>query len=409
MTDHIQEQDTFNTDVFIAGGGPVGLMLAIGLAQQGKKVILAERYPSKTCDKEKVQNAFDGRVLALSKGSQAFLKQIAVWEDLQSYTTAIEHIHVSQKGYLGITTLHADEVDEDALGFSVQSRDLGSVLWNIAKASENITIICPAVLMDFTEQESGITVHVRLHSDTEEDENICISAKLIVGADGTQSRVREILGLSVEEKSYNAFGILAQVETEMHPNCWAYERFTEEGPVALLPMRGHYHKAVMVCPADRLQAIEALSDQQYLSLFAEKMGERLGRFVQVSKRIVYPLKETYVPQMTKGRALLMGNASHTQHPVAAQGLNLGIRDIEVFLQGSFERKDLGDQAWLIDYAACRAPDHEKVMGLTDGLIQIFQHSSPIVGHLRGIGLMAMQAMPGLKRRFSKFAMRGTRA
>ena len=407
MTNHTQGQDTLNTDVFIAGGGPVGLMLAIGLAHQGKKIILAERFVPKKGEADSVQNAFDGRVLALSKGSQEFLKEIGVWDDLQSHTTAIEHIHVSQKGYLGITTLHADEVDEDALGFSVQSSDLGSVLWNIAQASKNITLICPAELVDFNDQDSGSKINVRLHSEPEKD--ICILAQLVVGADGTQSKVREILGLSIEEKSYSAFGILAQVETEIHPNGWAYERFTEEGPVALLPMHGHFHKAVMVCSAERLQAIEALSNEQYLSLFADKMGERLGRFVKVSPRIVYPLKETYVPQMTQGRAVLMGNASHTQHPVAAQGLNLGIRDIEVFLQGSSQRKDLGEQAWLNDYAASRVPDHEKVMGLTDGLIQIFQHSSPIVGHLRGIGLMAMQAMPGLKRRFSKFAMRGTRA
>lgn len=409
MTNKTNQTETYQTDVFIAGGGPVGLMLAIGLSRLGKKVVLAERVMPKKNDFEEAQNSFDGRVLALSKGSQTFLEEIGVWQILKPFTTSIEHVHVSQKGYMGITTLHAEEVDVDALGFSVQSSDLGAVLWTLANQEENIRLLCPAVLESFVESEDAVQITVALNPEQEGQIIYKVSAQLIVGADGTQSKVREILGLKIEEKSYDAFGVLAQIETEQHPNGWAYERFTTEGPVALLPMQGHFHKAVLVCPAKQVEHIQSLSDNEYIALFAEKMGERLGRFVKVSPRIVYPLKETYVPQMSKGRALLMGNASHTQHPVAAQGLNLGIRDIEVFLQGISECEDLGDQAWLKKYALSRTPDHEKVMGLTDGLIQIFQHASPLVGHLRGVGLMAMQAMPGLKRRFSKFAMRGSRA
>jgi len=395
-------------DVFIAGGGPVGLMLAIGLSGLGKKVVIAERFAPSSEYPDEVKNSFDGRVLALSKGSQVLLEKIGVWSKLKPHTTAIEHIHVSQKGYLGITTLHATEVDVDALGFSVQSNDLGRVLWSIASESENMTLLCPANLENFTENESGVEVKVSLDSDGSKQIQT-IKAQLVVGADGTQSKVREILQLPIEENSYDAFGVLAQIETEQHPQGWAYERFTQDGPVALLPMHDHFHKAVMVCSKEEVEAIKALNDTDYINLFAEKMGERLGRFTKVSPRIVYPLKETYVPQMTKGRAVLMGNASHTQHPVAAQGLNLGIRDIEEFLNSVDSTDDLGDQAWLNNYANKRKPDHQKVMGLTDSLIQVFQHSSPMIGHLRGLGLMAMQAMPGVKRRFSKFAMRGNRA
>lgn len=400
--------DEMICDVFISGGGPVGLMLAIGLSRLGKKVVMAERLSPSSEKPDEVKNSFDGRVLALSKGSQVFLENIDVWSTLKPFTTAIEHIHVSQKGYLGITTLHASEVDVDALGFSVQSHHLGRVLWSIASESENITLLCPGLLESFTENEVGVNVKVLLDSDASKHVQT-IKTQLVVGADGTQSKVREILKLPIKENSYDAFGVLAQIETEQHPQGWAYERFTQDGPVALLPMHGHAHKAVMVCSKENIEAVKALNDADYINLFAEKMGERLGRFTKVSPRIVYPLRETYVPQMTKGRAVLMGNASHTQHPVAAQGLNLGIRDIEVFLNSIDSTQDLGDQAWLNSYAQKREPDHQKVMGLTDSLIQIFQHSSPMIGHLRGIGLMAMQAMPGVKRRFSKFAMRGKRA
>ena len=391
-------------DVAISGGGPVGLMLALGLAQQGFQIVLAEAFvPSADAP-----NSFDGRVLALSHGSMLILKKLNIWNDLVEYITEIHHVHVSQKGYLGLTKLHAEEVDVPALGYSIQSSDLGGVLWQHVQKNQQIQVLCPGRLVTFEEQDSVIQAEIAVSSEDRgvPAKSYQVEAKLIVGADGTDSRVRKILGLPIEEKSYQAFGVIAQIETEMHPQGWSFERFTEKGPVALLPMKGHFHKAVMVCPEDEIEAVKALNDAEYIALFASKMGERLGRFLQVSPRVIYPLKESYVPQMSKGRALLMGNASHTQHPVAAQGLNLGIRDIEVFLEMSSLTDDIGAPEFLTEYTNARKPDHEKVMGMTDSLIDIFQHQSPVVGHLRGIGLMAMQAMPSLKRRFSRFAMGG---
>ncbi len=401
------EHQSIKCGVVISGGGPVGLMLALGLAQQAFKVVLAEAFvPNKDAP-----NSFDGRVLALSHGSMQVLKKLNIWNDLVEHLTEIHHVHVSQKGYLGLTKLHAEEVDVPALGYSIQSSDLGKVLWQHVQKNQQIQVLCPARLVTFKEQGSVIQAEIAVDSESAgfSGESYQVEAKLIVGADGTVSQVRKILDLPIEEKSYQAFGVIAQIETEMHPQGWSFERFTEKGPVALLPMKGHFHKAVMVCPEDEIEMVKALNDAEYIALFSSKMGERLGRFIQVSPRVIYPLKETYVPQMSKGRALLMGNASHTQHPVAAQGLNLGIRDIEVFLEMTSLTDDIGSPEFLTEYAIARKPDHEKVMGMTDGLIDIFQHQSPVVGHLRGIGLMAMQAMPTLKKRFSRFAMGGNRS
>jgi len=394
-------------DAVISGGGPVGLMLALGLAQQAFQVVLAEIFVP-TAD---APNSFDGRVLALSHGSMLVLKKLNVWNDLVEHVTEIHHVHVSQKGYLGLTKLHAEEVDVPALGYSIQSSDLGKVLWQHVQQNQQIQLLCPARLVTFEERDSVIRAEIAVDS-----KGVCIpgesykvEAKLIVGADGTDSQVRKTVGLPIEVKSYQAFGVITQIETEMHPQGWSFERFTEKGPVALLPMKGHFHKAVMVCPEDEVESVKALNDAEYIALFTSKMGARLGRFIHVSPRVMYPLKESYVSQMSKGRALLMGNASHTQHPVAAQGLNLGIRDIEVFLEMTSSTDDIGRPEFLTEYATARKPDHEKVMGMTDGLIDIFQHQSPIVGHLRGIGLMAMQALPTLKKRFSRFAMGGNRS
>ena len=397
-----------SSDVVISGGGPVGLMLAVGLSHQGYKVVLAEAYEPT----ENAPNSFDGRVLALSHGSMRVLQRLNIWSDLVPYVTEIHHVHVSQKGYLGVTKLHADEVGVPALGYSIQSSDLGRVLWQHVRQNDAVQVLCPARVVDFEELDDQVVAQIDVTSEDDESVHFEVSASLIVGADGTDSQVRKILHLPLEEKSYDAFGVIAQIETEMHPENWSYERFTEEGPVALLPMQGHFHKAVLVCPQDEVESVKQLNDAEFIELFASKMGERLGEFTSVSPRVAYPLKETYVTTMAKGRAVLMGNASHTQHPVAAQGLNLGIRDIEVFLDMLKKAADeqstdeMDESQFLQAYAEARKPDHEKVMGLTDGLIQIFQHQSPIVGHLRGVGLMALQAMPSLKRRFSKFAMGG---
>lgn len=389
------------TDVMIAGGGPVGLMLALGLAQAGQKTVLAERFEPSD-DAEQAQNSFDGRVLALSYGSVQELKKLGLWADLKPFMAPIEHVHVSQKGYLGIMKMHARESGVEALGYSIQSSDLGRVLWRAVRTNDAIRILCPAELKDFSQDQKRVNAVVKL-SDGETCE---IESRLLVGADGTQSRVRKVLGLPIREKAYQACGVLAQVRTEQAHNGWSYERFTEEGPVALLPLGTHDHKAVLVCPEQKVESVMALSDEQFIDLFAAKMGERLGAFTQVSHRVVYPLKESYVEQMVSGRAVLMGNASHTQHPVAAQGLNLGVRDVADFLDAFASVADPGDPALLERYRQKRQQDHEAVMGMTDGLIQLFQHRSPLVGHLRGLGLMALQGLPGLKKRFAKFAMKG---
>ena len=387
----------WETQAVISGGGPVGLMLALGLAQQGRQMALVEALSEKQTE----ASSFDGRVLALTLGSQEILQQLGIWESLAPFVEPIEHVHVSQKGYLGITQIDASELRLPALGYSVTASDLGRILWQAVFEQAKIQVFRPAKVKDFVEQADVVQVEIETASGKKR-----LSTQLLVGADGTQSQVRKLLGLPIQEKSYRAFGIIAKIETEQPPQGWSYERFTTEGPVALLPMGGHASKAVLVCPEDQVNAYLEMEDEAFIQAFAEKMGERLGRFTAISPRAAYPLKETYVPQMTKGRAVLMGNASHTQHPVAAQGLNLGIRDVAAFLQLVQSQQDIGRAELLEHYARQRREDHEKIMGLTDGLIQVFQAPSPLLGHLRGLGLMAVQALPPLKKRFARFAMRG---
>ncbi|MBN2646911.1 MAG: FAD-dependent monooxygenase [Thiotrichales bacterium] len=398
------------SDILIVGGGPVGLMLALGLAKQGFAIGLLEANPAMTMQSasEQSSNAFDGRVLALSYGSIKVLQQLGVWASIKPFATAIEHVHVSQKGYLGITTLHAEEMGVSALGYSVQGRDLGRVLWQaVCEQVEQIQLLSNAKLLHFEQNEAGVEAQVQIG-----DQVHLATTQFLIGADGTQSQVRQGLGIELLSKDYEAVAILAQIQTAEPAMGWSYERFTQEGPVAILPMQERWHKAVMVCPKAQLPSLMSLDDAAFLARFTEKMGARMGGFVGISPRLAYPLHESYVQQIYQGRVLLMGNAAHTQHPVAAQGLNLGIRDVAVFLQQIAALnlapkqaiKSVVEQHFLHAYAEQRQPDHQRVLGMTDGLIDLFQHSSPLVGHLRGIGLMAMQALPPIKKRFARFAM-----
>lgn len=382
-------------DVMIVGGGPVGLLLAIALAQQSQTVTLIE----KNSFEQGEVGSFDGRVLALTYGSMQFLEKLGLGPALQPYLTAIEHVHVSQKGYLGLTYLHAEEMQVPALGYSITAADLGRVLWHHAKSNTLIEAISGAGLVEFYTDNDCQRVTFKqgekLHNR---------SAQLLVGADGTQSAVRKQLKLAMTEKSYQAFGVISKVTTAEPANGWAFERFTSSGPVALLPMQDNAHKAVWVVPEQQIDAVKAMDDESFLEAFSAQIGERFGGFEQVSERVIYPLIETYVPNFVAERAVLIGNAAHTQHPVAAQGLNLGIADIIEFVEMAAQVEDIGSSDFLSNYADSRHSHHQSVMGLTDGLIQLFQAPSPVVGHLRGLGLMAMHGLPSLRKRFASFTM-----
>ncbi len=383
-------------DAVIAGGGPVGLTLALGLAQQGCRVTVLEKVEPKPG----ALNSFDGRVLALSEGSRLILQQLGVWTALLSHLTPIKHIHVSQQGYLGLTLIHAHEMNVMALGYSIRAEALGAVLWQAVRAQVNIDIRCPARLLGFVQNEETVLVDFE-----QQGQRAQLQAKLILGADGTDSQVRQSLNWPLVQKSYRAWAILAQVDTYEPHEHWAFERFTSQGPVALLPLSTHSHKLVYVAPEAEYEDLLAMSDVDFVAAFTRKMGARFGGFHQLSARVAYPLTETYVERVAEGRAVLLGNASHTQHPVAAQGLNLGLRDVASLLAG-LQNHGLNDVGWLVQYERERQQDHRQVMGLTDGLIRVFEHPSPLVGHLRGVAMMALQAMPGLKRRLAHFSMRG---
>ena len=383
-------------DLLIVGGGPVGLVLGIGAARAGLSVVVVESSASR---QRKTRTSFDGRMLALSLGSRQFLEEVGIWEALAPVSTRILHVHVSQRGHLGVTRLHAADMGVPALGYSVLGQDLGEVLLALAQSQPGLNLMRPARVDTFEQRAEDVAVQL-----SGENGPAHVRTRLLVGADGTHSTVRQRLGWPAQEKDYGSHAILAQVETWLPHEGWSFERFTPEGPVALLPWKTHHHKAVYVCPNDQLEHLMALDDDAWLAAFTGKMGPRFGGFRATSPRVAYPLKAVYVPRVVEGRVALLGNASHTQHPVAAQGLNLGLRDVKAYLAALDKPGALSDPDWLVMYEKQRQQDHHRIMGMTDSLINLFQMPQPLTGHLRGLGLLALEMLPLLKRRIARRGM-----
>ncbi|KUJ72981.1 FAD-dependent monooxygenase [Thiomicrospira sp. WB1] len=383
-------------DAVIIGGGPVGLIVALALADLGR-VALVERTPIK----EAKGNGFDGRVLALTHASVEFLATVGLKESLEPYLTAIKGVHVSQKGYLGLTRMTAEEMRVPALGYSIQGRDLGQVLWEAVTQSASIEVCCPNELQAVQPGEHEVVCELK--------DGMSLKTRLLIGADGTESKVRRLYDLPIERKTYDAMAVITQLYFDQPHQGWAYERFTSTGPMALLPMegdQGHSAKAVWVMPPEQWARMQKASDAVYLTAFAERMGERFGRYTATSQRLAYPLAETLCPALTAQRMVLMGNAAHTQHPVAAQGLNLGIDDVQAWrdIVQTLSSSDWGQGEALALYASGRKQRYQRIMGLTDSLIDWFQRPSSVLGHARGLGLMAMEAVGPLRRRLASLAM-----
>ncbi|MEE9597980.1 MAG: 2-octaprenyl-6-methoxyphenyl hydroxylase [Acidiferrobacterales bacterium] len=380
-------------DIVIVGGGLVGMSLASALGRSGFRIAVVE---AKEWQSPVAPNQ-EGRTLALAYGSRRIFEGMGLWSQIVAQgVTPIKRIHISDRGRFGITRLDATDAGIDALGYVVQTTALAAVLYHAVQDHESIDLISPAAMKDLVFSIDSVSITVQ-HANRERK----VSARLLVGADGGRSRVRSLAGIGTHEVDYDQTAIVTIVTPEAPHDNVAYERFTDSGPLALLPMQDQRCTVVWSTHRQQADSIMAWDEAMFLQQLQERFGDRLGQFLKVGKRVAYPLVLARVDQDVRARLALVGNAAHTVHPVAGQGFNLGLRDVatlsQILVEAARDGRDIGDAHVVGKYLSWRQRDTRAVTAFTDGLIRLFSNSFMPVAVARNFGLMATDLLPPLKR------------
>ena len=409
-----------NFDIVIVGGGMAGATMALALAPLGLNIAIIEVHPYQ---QDKTQPSFDDRCLALAWSSKEIYRAMGIWDKLEQREdafAAIKQIHVSDRGHMGVTRLDHKKEGVTALGYVVESRVIGSVLIEQLKQFSNIQIFCPAIIEELKTSSEEVSIHLSLLPDKESAAQQAtsqirteIKAQLLIVADGVDSQTRESLGIKVHQTAYAQTAIIANIETEIHHQNRAYERFTDSGPLAILPLSRNRCSLVWTARDDQLEHLMSLSNEQFINALQQRFGYRLGRISKLGRRVSYPLVSMSIENSTllnQQRVALIGNAAHGVHPVAGQGFNLGLRDIsalaELIANAIQQHKtfDLGDKELLINYWQWRQADIKQVTKITNGLIQLFSNRSTPLAVLRNCGLLMTDVISPLKHAIAQEAM-----
>ncbi|WP_369161757.1 2-octaprenyl-6-methoxyphenyl hydroxylase [Candidatus Thiodiazotropha sp. LNASS1] len=378
-------------DLLIVGGGMVGASLAHAVSGQGLRIGVIEAWPFDSS----AQPSFDDRVLALSWGSRIILQAMGVWDDIQVAAEPILDIHISDRGHFGFTRLNHLDEGVEALGYVVTARALGQALLQDLVNHDAIKMICPARLKSFAVSDRDVEVRI-----SQDDGEQVLSTRLLVAADGGNSLVRQFLSIPLKEKSYGQTAIIANLRAEQAHQGIAYERFTNTGPLALLPMRDDRLSMVWTAKDDQIAELMALRDEAFLLRLQDRFGHRLGRLYELGKRVAYPLSLRQAVEQVSSRVALIGNAAHAIHPVTGQGLNLGLRDVAVLadlVSDAAQRgQDPGDIELLKEYANWRKKDQNSVAMITDSLARFFANPFGPLRLVRNLGMVGLDVVPSMK-------------
>lgn len=375
-------------DVIIVGGAITGSVLALALSSatthQMRIAIVEKTVPNNT-----EQGGFDARSIALAHGSLQKMAKIypvvsgSLADHIANICVPIKQIHVSDQHHFGKTTLTAKELNLSQLGAVVELAKIGNILSELLAKQPNIQLFCPDTVakLERTENECQLT----LTSQTK------LVAPLVVAADGIQSQLAKQCGVATQfVKDYQQSAIIANVAlSEPHRN-QAFERFTRQGPFALLPLTENTMSLVW-CVQDPTEPM-AMPDSEFLNTLQQQFGWKLGKFERVSKRFVYPLSSQKAESHIHHRLAIVGNAAQLLHPVAGQGFNLGMRDLfelaSLVAQAFNQQNDVGSYALLSQFEQNRQADQQRIMGLTTGLISLFSCEFLPVEIIRNVGLIA---------------------
>ncbi|GAL19389.1 2-octaprenyl-6-methoxyphenol hydroxylase [Vibrio maritimus] len=378
-------------DVVIAGGAMAGATLAMALdssTNHALKIAVVEPYAQGNA----AHPGFDARSIALSYGSVELLKRYDLWRLIEDHATPITHIHVSDRGHAGMTDFHADKEGLDAMGYVVELAEVGQRFSDELANRSNIDFFCPSAVTHLVQQQDKVVIDL-----TSDDGDQQLQAKLVVAADGADSAICQAVGLNQEIRDFNQVAVIANVLTSEAPNGRAFERFTEHGPLALLPMSQSRSSLVWCLPPEEAADVQSLSESAFVEKLQQAFGWRLGRFTRVGSVVSYPLLLKHRPQIVSHRVAAVGNAAQTLHPIAGQGFNLGIRDIATLVDSLLENLiDVGEYANLTRFQAQRQSDRELTITMTSGLVHVFSNDLLTIRVARNLGLAMMDNFPRLK-------------
>ena len=386
-------------DIIIAGGGMIGTSLGLALAPLRLRVAVVEAVPRSA----ETQPSFDDRSTALSRSSQRMFEAMDLWPDIVAASTPIRSIHVSDKGRFGFARIDAEEQQVEALGYVVINRVLGQVLQQALASVPDLDLICPGRITGVSLRDECATATI-----DEDGAERNLTCRLLVAADGASSTVRDMIGIGATRVDYDQWAVIGNLLPERKPNNQAFERFTEDGPVAMLPIADDRSAFVWILPPERAKEALALADEQFVARIQEVFGYRLGRFSRVGKRAAYPLALTKANGLISRRSVVVGNAAHGLHPVAAQGFNLGMRDVaslcDCIADTLREGGNIGGASVLEEYSEWRRADHRKLVHFTDGIVRLFGDSRAPVRVLRDIGMLGFDLVPGVRKAFARHTM-----
>ena len=382
-------------DVLIVGGGLVGASLAIALDGLGLDVAQVEAAPPGS-----LPPVFDQRNLSFADATVNALAALGVMGELQTPPGPIRRIHASRVGDFGRVCLDAADYGRDAFGQVVVASDFGRALEARMNRLQDLTRYRPARFLG--SDDLGDVRAVRI---AEGDGERTVHARLLVGADGAASGVRAALDIGADEHDYGQTLLVARVRASRVPDGTAWERFTAHGPTALLPRGDRHYGVVHGVARDEAGAAMELDEAGFLARIQAVFGWRAGRFLAAGARSAYPMARTVAQRTTAPRAVLVGNAAQSMHPVGAQGFNLGLRDaLTLAEQVAAHRDDPGGEAVLRRYAQRRREDRERTLEFSHGLARLTANEAPLLRPLRGLGLLAVDRLPALQARLAGGAM-----
>lgn len=385
-------------DAVIVGGGIVGASLALALGQVGSKVLLIEQHDVAP-ENADIKNT---KTIALSYASAKIYEALGVWNSLCTHVTPINQVRVNVQGQFGSCLLDHKKQKTDALGYVISTSVLERALNNALTQYETVESVRPATLGDTRHLQDRWEVQFNAGSQTH-----LVSSNLLIGSDGANSPLRHSQYIDCKESAYGHYGIMVNVKIKRNSPFEALERFLKKGAIAVLPWQNDWATCVWTAEEKEAFQLMTLNDDDFKIKCQEQLGRSFGKIIDMGKRFSFPLKMKLAKMQTSSRFVLMGNAAHNLHPIAAQGLNLSLRDIWQFilpLRGMGQSPiDLGSPEYLEQYVASRREDQARVVFATDQIAR-WMASRLLPEEIRAMGVTLFDCIFPFKHWFTRYGM-----